>query len=133
MSYEKFTAYGAGSRDKCTLRASGYLFVPRGLCTAAGESSPTKVLLYFDETEQKLAIVPFEPLLEDDRDARDTSVEPSGVAIHLVPLLKVYGYAKPSKKILLDAVVIDFQEKKAIEIDMRGVPTARAPEAVSRW
>lgn len=96
MSFEVFDAYGAATRPEATLRASGYLFLSRGILKRAGNESATHAQLLYDETSDRLGI-----RLGADVDAlvspgfKEASKEKSGVSVNLLPLLRYYGLPEP--------------------------------------
>ena len=123
MAFQKFTAYGAGSRDRCTLRVSGYLFVPRAIAQLVAPEPPKQVLLYFDPESQLLALVPGDSLIDAPEELREVSDEPSGIAVNIVPLLRAHKLAKLEKKLMVDAETIEIESRKAIQVDLGEVPT----------
>jgi hypothetical protein len=100
------------------------LFISRGILKRSGnESGATHCRLFFDEENDALGI-----RLLDGPDAfeadsiRDVSVERSGVAINILPLLRYYNFPVPHAKVVLpvtfdnDMVVVNIQglrERKA--------------------
>lgn len=119
MSYEIFTAYGAGARDSATLRASGYLFVPKRLMQLIEGEQSQKVVLLFNKEKQEIVVRL--PCDQDPPEAlREVILEKSGTAINVVPLLKAYKFDLPSKKVKLPA---KFDELSYwIVMDMKDVP-----------
>lgn len=121
MAFETFSAYGAGARDTATLRASGYLFVPRAMMQAIGGVAAKHVVLLFDRENNKLAI-----RLPDNDDPdyarREVAHEKSGIVVNVIPLLRAYKLERPTKKLKLPAtvendsqmVVVDMSDAKEI-------------------
>lgn len=101
MAFQIFTSYGAASRSEATLRASGYLFLPRAMMLGIGaDSDTTKVVLLYDAAQSLLAIRL--PRFDDFENAqRDVSQEKSGTAVNIVPLLKTMKLVRPKKKLSL--------------------------------
>jgi hypothetical protein len=102
MAFRVFDAYGAASRPEATLRASGYLFISKGIMSRAGKESATRYQLRFDPDNGRCGI-----MLLDDRDTgfdegvRRLNVEASGASLTLLPLLRYYGFpAVKEKKVL---------------------------------
>ena len=121
MSFEVFSAYGAGARDQATLRASGYLFVPKAMMQAIGADTTKHVVLLFDKENSQLAI-----RMPEERDPENTRREvahaKSGTVVNVVPLIKAYKLEHPQKKVKLPAkvsneepwVIVDMTEVKEI-------------------
>jgi hypothetical protein len=124
MAYVRFSAYGAGSRERCTLRASGYLFIPKAMVMALSGVPPKSVVLLYDSEAMKLGVTPYDSLTDDSTEERQVSKEDSGIAVNIVPLLRAYRLEKPSKKIMLDAKVTTISpedETPIVEVDMAPV------------
>lgn len=96
MAFEVFDAYGAATRPEATLRASGYLFLSRGITKRAGNENATHAQLLYDESSDRLGIK-----LGSEVDAlvdggyREASREKSGIAVNLLPLLRYYRLPIP--------------------------------------
>lgn len=96
MAFEVFDAYGAATRPEATLRASGYLFLSRGILKRGGSENATHAQLLYDETADRLGIK-----LGGDVDAllssgfKEMSREKSGASVNLLPLLRYYGLPEP--------------------------------------
>jgi len=115
MAFEVFSAYGAGARDAATLRASGYLFIPRAMMQAIGGVSTKHVVLMFDKENNQLAIrLPEEQDPEYAR--REVAHEKSGTVVNVIPLLRTYKLEQPQKKLKLPAKVSD--EAPWVLVDM---------------
>lgn len=114
MAFKVFDAYGAAARPEATLRASGQLFLSRGILKRSGREHATHYQLQFDEDTDRLAIK-----LCQNTDGfsasgvREALLEKSGIAINVVPLLRYYNFRMPKAKVMLpvtfesDLVVAD--------------------------
>lgn len=108
MAFEVFDAYGAASRPEATLRASGYLFISKGIMRRAGKADATHCQLQYDADTGRLGVV-----LTDkdaamfDEGIRPINVEKSGASINLVPLLRYYGLPTSFKGKLILPVTFD--------------------------
>ena len=124
MAFTVFDAYGAATRPEATLRASGYLFLSRGILKRAGNEAATHAQLLFDEDEERLGI----KLLDEFNDLSESSVrelsqEKSGVSMNLTPLLRYYNFPDP-KEVGKQVFAVTFEEG-IIVIDLRPLRTAK--------
>jgi hypothetical protein len=112
MAFKVFDAYGAASRPEATLRASGYLFLSRGIMRRAQRGKATHFQLQFDEETGRVAI---KLLNVDDADFEDgvrpVTEETSGVSLNMLPLLRYYNLPIPSEKRMLP---VAFEESLVI-------------------
>ena len=101
MGFEIFTSYGAAARSEATLRASGYLFLPRAMTLRIGVVEQQKKLVLLVDAENCLLGIRM-PKEDDPEDSlRDVSHEISGIAINIVPVLKTMQLVKPKRKLTL--------------------------------
>lgn len=131
LAFKVFDAYGAASRPEATLRASGYLFLSKGIMKRAGHERATHAQLMFDEETDRLGVKLFRELIDapDDGTARDLSPEKSGSSVNLTPLLRYYGLPEPKhvgKQVFNvtfedNVIVIDLKEYRNMKPD--GEPT----------
>lgn len=104
MAFELFDSYGAGARNEATLRASGYLFLSKSMIQAIHADKEKFLVLMYDREENKLGVRV--PTPNDPESARrEVSIEKSGIAINIVPVLKSYGLEKPKKKARLPVAI----------------------------
>src|SRR5579863_4478283 len=102
MPFEVFDAYGAASRPEATLRASGHLFISRGIVKRSGREDATYYQLQFDEDTDRMAIRMcrnYDKISEQG--VREVIQEKSGIAINIVPLLRYYNFPMPKTKVVL--------------------------------
>ena len=113
MAFKVFDGYGAASRPTATLRVSGYVFLSKGILKRADCESCTHAELRFDEESQKVGIRLINDLVEDTDapSVRQINTEKSGISVNLLPLLRFYGYGKPTKKHVLQ---VEFNEGMVI-------------------
>lgn len=102
MAFKVFDAYGAAARPEATLRASGQLFLSRGILKRSGREDAAFYQLQFDEDTDRLAI----KLCRKEDESREAGVrealqEKSGIAINVVPLLRYYNFRVPKTKVML--------------------------------
>lgn len=127
MGFKIFTEYGASSRNEATLRVSGYLFISNAILKrlnvdTSGEEIQQGAILLFDEDSNLLGIKLSEEYDQKQQDQRKLSKEQSGAAINILPLLRFYGFDKPTEKHLLkvdvreNMYVIDLSEIKLKKI-----------------
>lgn len=137
MAFVVFDAYGAAARPEATLRASGQLFLSRGILKRFGsEGGAFYCRLYFDEENDALGIRLFESrdVYEEDS-IRDVSVEKSGIAINIIPLLRYYNFPLPDAKVMLpvsfgeDMILVNVQSLRERKTQPPLLPTSvpRAP------
>lgn len=125
MPFKVFDAYGAASRPEATLRASGYLFVSKGIMKRARSERATFAQLMYDESEQKLGIRLYDEFdVPGDGSAPKVSVEASGVAVNILPLLRYYGLPEP--KVTGKRVLPVSFEDQVIVIDLKQVKDVKA-------
>jgi hypothetical protein len=102
MAFKVFTAYGAASRPEATLRASGYLFLSKGILRRAGDRPFTHYQLQYDEETGRLGIaLGGAARAVVDNAYRPLSKEPSGASLNLMPLLRYYGFPPVTEKRVL--------------------------------
>jgi hypothetical protein len=118
MAFRVFDAYGAASRPEATLRASGYLFLSKGIMKRAGKEGATHCQLRYDESDGRLGIWLTEASSESgEGGVRPMLDEKSGASINLLPLLRYYGFPELKEKQVLpvtfedDLVVIKLFEE----------------------
>ena len=134
MGFQVFEAYGAASRPEATLRASGYLFLSKGILKRGGMEGATHAQLMFDEETDKLGVSLYmDPTGENDT-IRELSREKSGASINIVAVLRYYRFPD-MKKIGKRVLSVDFDEDfvgdKIITIDLsslRETATASPPQ-----
>lgn len=96
MAFKIFDAYGAASRPEATLRASGYLFLSKGILKRAGVEDATHAQLMFDEDEDRLGIKLLDSFGAAGESAlREISSEKSGGSVNIMPLLRYHGFPDP--------------------------------------
>lgn len=97
MAFKVFDAYGAASRPEATLRANGYIFLSRGIMKRGGAEDAKFAQLSFDDVKQRIGIKLFvdQELKEDG--VRPMSLEKSGAAANLLPLLRFHDLPDPKK------------------------------------
>lgn len=113
MAFKVFDAYGAASRPTATLRVSGYVFLSKGILMRAGSEESTHAELSFDDETQRVGIRLVHDVVDgtDATSIRQINTEKSGVSVNILPLLRFYGYGKPTKKHVLD---VEFDEGMVI-------------------
>lgn len=125
MAFKVFEAYGAASRPEATLRASGYLFLSKGILKRAGDEQAKAAQLLFDEDEDKLGIRLVDLFTVNESQSqtvREMSHEKSGAAVNITPLMRYYRFptAKQLGKRILpvdfdrDMIVIDMKELRTV-------------------
>jgi hypothetical protein len=124
MAFKVFTAYGAASRPEATLRASGYLFISKGIMRRAGCENAAHAQLMYDEIEFRLGIRLYEDAPVDDGSVRDVISEKSGIAMSLAPLLRYYGFPEP-KKLGKRVLQVSLQDK-LIVLDLTALRQTKA-------
>lgn len=98
MAFKIFDAYGAASRPEATLRASGYIFLSKGILKRAGAEDATHAQLMYDEEQDRLGIRLYGMLdAPNDQSTREMSVERSGASINILPLIRFYNLPDPKK------------------------------------
>ena len=128
LAFKIFDAYGAASRPETTLRASGYLFISKGIMKRARSENATHAQLMFDEVEGKLGIRLYEEFDNPaDGTTREASVEKSGVAVNLLPLLRYYGIPEP--KVTGKQVLPVTFDDQVIVIDLKMLREAKGKPA----
>lgn len=118
MAFKLFDAYGAANRPEATLRASGYLFLSRGILKRGGNEDATHAQLLYDEAEDRLGIKlggDVDVLL--DNGFKDISREKSGASVNLLPLLRYYRFPEP-KAMGKRVLPVEF-EKEMIVIELK--------------
>jgi hypothetical protein len=117
MTFKVFDAYGAAARPEATLRASGQLFLSRGILKRSGREDATFYQLQFDEDTDRLAVKACRKYDESsETGVREALQEKSGIAINVIPLLRYYNFPMPKTKIVLPVtfesglVVVDLKE-----------------------
>ena len=127
MAFKVFDAYGAASRPEATLRASGYLFLSKGIMKRARCENATHAQLMFDEETDVLGVRLYDSFdVPDDGSAREVSPEKSGVAVNVTPLLRYYGLPEP-KNVGKQVFNVTF-ENDVIVIDLKGYRNAKAQQ-----
>ena len=102
MTFKVFDAYGAAARPEATLRASGQIFLSRGILSRSGKEGATHVQLQFDEEADTLGIKLCKSTASvTETGIREATVEKSGIAVNLVPLLRYYNFRMPKAKLVL--------------------------------
>lgn len=130
MAFKVFDAYGAASRPEATLRTSGYLFLSKGIMKRAGSENATHAQLLFDEAWDRLGIRLYEPVdVPNDGSAREASLEKSGIAVNVLPLMRYYGLPDP-KSLGKQVLTVSF-DGNVIVIGMSGIRAMKAPEVGS--
>jgi len=105
MAFQIFDAYGAASRPEATLRASGYLFLSKGILKRAGDEHAKYCQVLFDEENSLLGIKLIDSGTSDLAAAagvKEMMIEKSGASVNLVPLMKFYGIPKRKDKTVLE-------------------------------
>lgn len=122
MPFEVFSSYGAGSRDTATLRASGYLFIPRAMMLSLGAAEAREVVLLYDKDALQIAVqLPGETDPQHVR--REVIREKSGTAVNIMPLLRANKLSQPRKKVKLPAHVEDLIPMVVIDVrELSGMP-----------
>lgn len=124
MAFKVFDAYGAASRPEATLRASGYLFLSKGVIKRAGSENATHAQLMFDEENDVLGIRLYAASdAPNDGSAREASPEKSGVAVNVTPLLRYYDLPEP-KVVGKQVFNVTFQDN-VIVIDLKDFRLAK--------
>jgi len=123
MAFEIFTAYGAAARGEATLRASGYLFLSRALMGRIRAEESQHVVLLYDPETNRLGIRPANGS-DSAEIQRAVSLEPSGTAVNIVPVLRCYDIRQPKKKVRLEAKV----EENMLVIDLTPVRAGEQPK-----
>lgn len=128
MAFTIFEAYGAASRPEATLRASGYLFLSKGILKRAGNEEATHIQLLFDEESNRLGMNFYDEMLDgvDLPGVRELSQEKSGVSVNILPLLRYYGFPDP-KRIGKQVFPVKFEEELAV-IDLKPLWILAGPD-----
>lgn len=119
MPFEVFDAYGAAARPEVTLRASGQLFVSRGILKRSGREDATLYQLQFDEDTDRLAIKMcrnYDKL--NEQGVREAIREKSGIAINVLPLLRYYNLQVPKQKVVFP---VGFENGGLVIVDLKGL------------
>jgi hypothetical protein len=128
MAFAVFESYGAAARPGATLRASGYLFLSKGILRRVGKEHGKFCQLQFDEDTDRVGII-----IWDSRPGiptpglRAVSPEKSGVSINVLALLRYYGFVVPTVKVLLPVTF----ENALIIIELKGIKKS-APAPVKK-
>jgi hypothetical protein len=119
VAFKLFEAYGAASRPEATLRASGYLFLSRGILKRAGNEHAKYCQLMFDENNGFLGVKLVTQGVDVKTDStREMTTERSGAAVNIMPVLRYYGFPKLKGKKVLEVtfeeglIVISLNELK---------------------
>ena len=130
MSFEVFGSYGAGSRDSATLRASGYLFVPRAMLVEIKAADATELVLLYDRKESWLAI---RAASKDDPQnvRREVIREKSGSVVNIVPLLRSYRLPQPKRKVRLTTWIDEASPMIVMDMNELPDPTLPHPDAMA--
>lgn len=130
MAFKIFDAYGAASRPEATLRASGYIFLSRGILRRAGIEDATHAQLMYDEEADRLGIKLYTSIdAPKEQSTREMSVERSGASVNILPLIRFYNLPDP-KKLGKRVLPVQFEEGLVV-IDMKDFRSGKlkaAPE-----
>ena len=126
MPFKDFDAYGAASRPEATLRASGYLFLSKGIMKRARCEGATLSKLMFDEENDVLGISLYSDFdTSPSESIREATVEKSGISVNLTPLLRYYNF--PEMKDIGKQVFPVTFDAKIIVMSLKGLRTAEPP------
>lgn len=125
MAFKVFDAYGAAARPEATLRASGQLFLSRGILRRSSREDATHYQLQFDEETDRLAIKLCHRNDESSQPGvKEALLEKSGIAINVVPLLRYYNFRVPKAKMVMPVTF----ESDLVVVELKGLrEAAEAP------
>lgn len=128
VAFKIFDAYGAASRPEATLRASGYVFLSKGILKRAGTEDATHAQLMYDDEEDRLGIKLYRKIDAEFEDAvREMSIEKSGASVNILPLIRYYDLADP-KKLGKRILPVQF-ENGLVVIDLKPLREAKGSAA----
>lgn len=124
VAFKIFDAYGAASRPEATLRASGYIFLSKGILKRAGTEDATHAQLMYDDDEDRLGIRLYREIDAEFEEAiREMSVEKSGASVNILPIIRYYDLADP-KKLGKRILPVQF-ENSMVVIDLKPLREAK--------